>query len=90
MSSRDQKNYFLTLDLGTTSTRAHVIDKNFVIKSCCRFESKLVQSNEGISEISEIEPNSYFNEIVTILRDSLKLASVGADEIIALGISVQV
>lgn len=78
--------YFIALDLGTTSTRAHVIDKNFSIVSGARFESDLIENNEGIAEL---DPEVYFNNIVRILRDAVNSASVDPKEIISLGISSQ-
>lgn len=78
--------YFIALDLGTTSTRAHVIDKSFTIVSGARFESDLIENNEGIAEL---DPEVYFNNIVRILRDAVNSASVDPKEIISLGISSQ-
>lgn len=80
------KNYFIVLDLGTTSTRAHVIDKNFTIVSGARFESELIQNDDGIAEI---DPEDYFQNIASILREAVKSANVDVNEIISLGISCQ-
>lgn len=80
------KNYFIVLDLGTTSTRAHVIDKNFTIISGARFESQLIQNDDGIAEI---DPECYFQNILTILREAVKSANIDVKEIISLGLSCQ-
>jgi putative glycerol kinase 5 len=84
--SRDKEKFFLSLDLGTTSTRAHVIDKNFQIVGGARFVSKLIQDPEGTSEL---DPDDYFENIVQILKDALKSAKVEAEQIKNLGISCQ-
>lgn len=80
------KNYFIVLDLGTTSTRAHVIDKNFTIISGARFESQLIQNDDGIAEI---DPECYFQNILTILREAVESANIDVKEIISLGLSCQ-
>lgn len=79
--------YFIALDLGTTSTRAHVIDKNFKVISGARFESNLIQDAHG--KISELDPEQYFDSIVKILRDAVKKAEIDVNDIISLGISCQ-
>lgn len=86
MDSQKKKNYFIALDLGTTSTRANIIDKNFAVISGARFESELIENNEGIAEL---EPENYFNNIVQILRDAVKSSNIDPSEIISLGISCQ-
>lgn len=86
MDSQKKENYFIALDLGTTSTRAHVIDKNFSVISGARFESELIENDDGIAEI---EPELYFNNIVQILREAVKSSGVDVNEIISLGISCQ-
>lgn len=83
--SSSQK-YFLTLDLGTTSTRAHVVDMNFAIVSGARFESQLIQDDEGMAEL---DSEDYFRSIVGILREAVRLANIDAKEIISIGVSCQ-
>lgn len=86
MGSRDQQKYFIVLDLGTTSTRAHVIDKNFVIRSGARFETKLIPNDEGMAEL---DPEVYFKNILEITRDALSSANVDATEVISFGFCCQ-
>lgn len=85
-ASGDKEKFYLSLDLGTTSTRAHVIDKNFKIVGGARFESTLIQEPEGASEL---DPDVYFENIVQIMQDALQSAQVEAKQIINLGISCQ-
>lgn len=85
MGSHEREKYFIALDLGTTSTRAHVIDKNFSVISGARFESELIE----IDGTAELEPEPYFNNIVQILRDALKSSNVDPSDIVGLGISCQ-
>lgn len=86
MNLHESEKYFIVLDLGTTSTRANIIDKNFAVVSGARFESELIENDEGIAEL---EPEQYFNNIVQILRDAVKSASIDPSAIISLGISCQ-
>lgn len=82
----DKEKFYLSLDLGTTSTRAHVIDKNFKIVGGARFESTLIQEPQGASEL---EPNEYFESIVKILQDALTSAKVDVIDVVNIGISCQ-
>lgn len=86
MDSSDKEKYFLVLDLGTTSTRANVIDKNFSVVGGARFESSLIQNEDGSAEL---EPEPYFNSIVQILREAISSAGIDATEIISLSLSCQ-
>ena len=86
MNLHEREKYFIVLDLGTTSTRANIIDKNFAVVSGARFESELIENDEGIAEL---EPEQYFNNIVQILRDAVKSASIDPSDIISLGLSCQ-
>lgn len=86
MTSIDRKKYFVILDLGTTSTRANIIDKNFDIVASARFESKLIQNDDGNAEL---DPEDYFNSILVILREVMISSKIDATEIICLGISCQ-
>lgn len=61
MSLSDKQKYFIALDLGTTSTRANIIDKNFKIVAGTRFESTLIQNDEGFAEL---DPAAYWENIV--------------------------
>lgn len=81
-----EKKYFIVLDLGTTSTRANIIDKNFEVLSSTRFESSLIQNDEGFAEL---DPKPYFDNIVRILREAVTTSGIDANEIISLGISCQ-
>lgn len=86
MESNDKKKHFVVLDLGTTSTRANVIDKNFTVVGSARFESPLIQSEDGAAEI---DPEPYFKNIVQVLRDAVSSAGIEATEIISLSLSCQ-
>lgn len=86
MSSVDNQKYFIALDLGTSSTRAHVIDKNFLVVSSAVFCSELIQT-ENI--FAELDPVPYFESIVRILREAVQKAGIQTSEIISLGISCQ-
>lgn len=88
MSSLVNQRYFIALDLGTTSTRAHVIDKiDFKVISGARFVSQLIQDASG--DISELDPEQYFEGIVQILRSAIKKSGIDVSDIISLGISCQ-
>lgn len=86
MSLNDKKKYFIALDLGTTSTRANIIDKNFEVLSGTRFESTLIQNDDGFAEL---DPKPYFDNIVRILQEAVSTSGIDASEIISLGISCQ-
>lgn len=86
MSLNDKQKYFIVLDLGTTSTRANIIDKNFEVLSGTRFESTLIQNDEGFAEL---DPKPYFDNIVRILQEAVTTSGIAASEIISLGISCQ-
>lgn len=86
MGSKDNAKYFLVLDLGTTSTRASVIDKSFSIVGSARFESILIQGEDGSAEL---DPEPYFKSIVRILREAVSSANIKTIEITSLSISCQ-
>ena len=78
--------YILTLDQGTTSTRAMVFDKNGEIVSSAQQEFKQIYPHAGWVEHS---PQDIMGSTVAVIGEALVRAGLTAEDIAAMGITNQ-
>ncbi|MDB0031684.1 glycerol kinase GlpK [Alphaproteobacteria bacterium] len=78
--------YILSIDQGTTSTRAMLFDQNFEIKSTSQIEFKQFFPKDGCVEH---DPEEIMNTIYHTVNEVLKKAKVTSKEILSIGITNQ-
>ena len=78
--------YILSIDQGTTSTRAMLFDQNFEIKGTSQIEFKQFFPKDGCVEH---DPEEIMNTIYHTVNDVLKKAKVTSKEILSIGITNQ-
>lgn len=80
------KKYILTLDEGTTSARAIIVDKSGHILSAAQHEFKQIYPAPSLVEH---DPNEILNAQYTAACEAIKKADIAAEEIAAIGITNQ-
>jgi len=78
--------YILSIDQGTTSTRAMLFDQNFEIKGTSQIEFKQFFPKDGCVEH---DPEEIMNTIYHTVNEVLKKAKVTSKEILSIGITNQ-
>jgi glycerol kinase len=78
--------YILSIDQGTTSTRAMIFDQNFEIKGTSQIEFKQFFPKDGCVEH---DPEEIMNTIYHTVNDVLEKAKVTSKEILSIGITNQ-
>ena len=78
--------YILSIDQGTTSTRAMLFDQNFEIKSKSQIEFKQFFPKDGCVEH---DPEEIMNTIYHTVNDVLEKAKITSKEILSVGITNQ-
>ena len=78
--------YILSIDQGTTSTRAMLFDQNFEIKGTSQIEFKQFFPKDGCVEH---DPEEIMNTIYHTVNDVLEKAKVTFKEILSIGITNQ-
>lgn len=78
--------YVITLDQGTTSSRAIVFDRYGNIKGSAKKEHRQIYPNPGWVEH---DPGEILANQVEVLRGAIENAGISADDILALGITNQ-
>jgi glycerol kinase len=78
--------YILSIDQGTTSTRAMLFDQNFEIKGTSQIEFKQFFPKDGCVEH---DPEEIMNTIYHTVNDVLEKAKVTSKEILSVGITNQ-
>lgn len=78
--------YILSIDQGTTSTRAMLFDQNFEIKGTSQIEFKQFFPKDGCVEH---DPEEIMNTIYHTVNDVLEKAKVTSKEILSIGITNQ-
>tara|TARA_B100000900_G_scaffold144864_2_gene122800 strand:+ start:305 stop:1786 length:1482 start_codon:yes stop_codon:yes gene_type:complete len=78
--------YILSIDQGTTSTRAMLFNDNFDIKSSSQTEFKQFFPKDGCVEH---DPEEIMNTIYQTVREVLEKAKVTSKEIVSIGITNQ-
>ena len=78
--------YILSIDQGTTSTRAMLFDQNFQIKGKSQIEFKQFFPKDGCVEH---DPEEIMNTIYHTVNDVLEKAKITSKEILSIGITNQ-
>jgi glycerol kinase len=78
--------YILSIDQGTTSTRAMLFDENFEIKGTSQIEFKQFFPKDGCVEH---DPEEIMNTIYHTVSDVLEKAKITSKEILSIGITNQ-
>lgn len=78
--------YILSIDQGTTSTRAMLFDQNFEIKGTSQIEFKQFFPKDGCVEH---DPEEIINTIYHTVSDVLEKAKITSQEILSIGITNQ-
>ena len=78
--------YILSIDQGTTSTRAMLFDQNFEIKGSSQVEFKQFFPKDGCVEH---DPEEIMNTIYHTVNDVLEKAKITSKEILSIGITNQ-
>ena len=78
--------YILSIDQGTTSTRAMLFDQNFEIKGTSQIEFKQFFPKDGCVEH---DPEDIMNTIYHTVNDVLEKAKITSKEILSIGITNQ-
>ncbi|KAG7523583.1 glycerol kinase 5 [Solea senegalensis] len=81
-----KERFILSVDVGTTSVRCHVYDKETQIRGSCTREVKPLYPEVGHVEM---DPRELWNEFVTVVKGAVQDAGVYMHQIKALGISTQ-
>ncbi|XP_076435847.1 glycerol kinase 5-like isoform X2 [Babylonia areolata] len=78
--------YVLALDVGTTTMRGHVYDRQGRIKGSSSVKLQIDQLKPGWFEI---DPHKLFDDAKTVIRDSIRAAGLTAGQVKCLGIATQ-
>ena len=78
--------YILSIDQGTTSTRAMLFDENFEINGTSQIEFKQFFPKDGCVEH---DPEEIMNTIYHTVNDVLEKAKITSKEILSIGITNQ-
>uniref|UniRef100_A0A8C9ZJK0 Glycerol kinase 5 n=1 Tax=Sander lucioperca TaxID=283035 RepID=A0A8C9ZJK0_SANLU len=82
----DKENFILSVDVGTTSIRCHVYDKEAKIQGACT--TKVVPLYPEVGYV-EMDPDAIWKGFVTVVKGAVQDAGVQMRQIDALGISTQ-
>jgi len=80
------KNYILTIDEGTTSTRALLMDRHMNVVGMASKELSLIYPNPA--EVEQ-NPEEIYQSTVDVIRQCVKSANVDPNDIEAVGLTVQ-
>ena len=78
--------YILSIDQGTTSTRAMLFNQNFEIKGTSQIEFKQFFPKDGCVEH---DPEEIMNTIYHTVSEVLEKAKIKSQEILSIGITNQ-
>ncbi|KAM6919020.1 glycerol kinase 5 [Xenentodon cancila] len=78
--------FILSVDVGTTSIRGHVYDKEAKVRGSCTKKVVLLYPEVGHVEI---EPNALWQSFITVIKGAVQDAGVQMHQVEALGISTQ-
>uniref|UniRef100_A0A8C9ZJI5 Glycerol kinase 5 n=1 Tax=Sander lucioperca TaxID=283035 RepID=A0A8C9ZJI5_SANLU len=81
-----KENFILSVDVGTTSIRCHVYDKEAKIQGACT--TKVVPLYPEVGYV-EMDPDAIWKGFVTVVKGAVQDAGVQMRQIDALGISTQ-
>jgi len=80
------KDYILSIDQGTTSTRAIIFDKNFNFKSSSQKEFKQIFPRDG--EV-EHDPEEIYQSVLFTAKEAIRRAKIKSTQIKSIGITNQ-
>jgi len=78
------KNYILSIDQGTTSTRVIIFDKNFNFKSSSQKEFKQIFPRDG--EV-EHDPEEIYQSVLFTAKEAIRKAKIKSSQIRSIGIT---
>ena len=78
--------YLITLDLGTTSVKTSLFNRNLTAVTSYAEEYSLLTPAPGTYELN---PNTYWNACVTGIRRILEKSGISPDEIVSISLSTQ-
>ena len=78
--------YILSVDVGTTSIRCHIYNRNAEIVSESTEQIRIQYPNPGWVEI---EPKHVWNSFLKVTQEAMRKAKISADSIDSMGISTQ-
>lgn len=78
--------YFLTFDIGTTSVKTCIFDRDLRMQGHANGEYRLLTEKPGFVEL---EPESYFQAIIGGARQAIARAKINAADIVAISCSTQ-
>ncbi|XP_033182369.1 putative glycerol kinase 5 [Anabas testudineus] len=81
-----KESFILSVDVGTTSIRCHVYDKEAKIRGSCT--SKVVALYPEVGHV-EMDPEALWKSFITVVKGAVQDAGVQMRQIEALGISTQ-
>ncbi|XP_064197644.1 putative glycerol kinase 5 [Anguilla rostrata] len=81
-----RESYILSVDVGTTSIRCHIYDKNAVIKGSCSKKVTLMYPEPGWVEM---DPEDLWQNFVAVIKGAVKDSGLQMGQMEALGISTQ-
>lgn len=83
--SPPSQNYILSIDIGTSSIRAHLFSKTFEVISSCQ---KAQTTHSPEAHAFEFEPEQFWSTLIDVTRETIAQAHpITAEEIRCLGIS---
>ncbi|VDI29496.1 putative glycerol kinase 5 [Mytilus galloprovincialis] len=78
--------YIISLDIGTTSLRSHIYDKNGFIRGSSSKRIELLHPKPGWSEMV---PDVLYKQVVSCITESMKAASIKVNQVTCMGITTQ-
>ncbi|CAC5413228.1 GK5 [Mytilus coruscus] len=78
--------YIISLDIGTTSLRSHIYDKNGCIRGSSSKRIELLHPKLGWSEMV---PDVLYKQVVSCITESMKAASIKVNQVTCMGITTQ-
>ncbi|XP_015516346.1 putative glycerol kinase 5 isoform X1 [Neodiprion lecontei] len=86
MASSTMLKYVAALDVGTTTVRCHIIDKNVRTIGAASEKVEIIYPKPGYVEI---DPDRLWETIIRVMKDALQDANLEANQITCIGISTQ-
>ncbi|KAM8839719.1 glycerol kinase 5 [Synchiropus picturatus] len=81
-----KERFVLSVDVGTTSTRCHVYDKEATVRGSCT--TKIVLQYPEVGHV-EIDPEKLWQGFVSVVKGAVQDAGIQMHQVDALGISTQ-
>ncbi|XP_010731607.1 glycerol kinase 5 [Larimichthys crocea] len=82
----NKETFILSVDVGTTSIRCHIYDKEAQIRGSCI--TKVVPLYPEVGHV-EMDPDALWTGFITVVKGAVQVANIHMSQIEALGISTQ-